>query len=95
MLISIVSKEYVKDGLQSEVSRVNELYIGFGIVALERLCTRRDEDRIILAPDNERWGLPLAEVGLELGVQVNIGAIVVEEIKLDLVVAGTVNSVVV
>ena len=77
------------------MSRVQKLDRRLREVALERLRPRWDEDRVVLAPDDESWGLPLAEVGLELGVQVNVGAVVVEEVELDFVVPWTVYGVVV
>ncbi len=46
------------------------------------------EDNVILAPDGQHRDARRAEVFLELWVQLHVGAVVVEEVKLDVLVAG-------
>src|SRR5262249_54812179 len=55
---------------------------GLGIVALKCLATRRQEERIVLAPcRQQRWPMR-AEVLLEAGIQCDIALVVTKQIEL-------------
>ena len=56
-------------GFEREVAGIEEADLRLGQVALERLGARRDEERIVLAPDRQQRRLMLAEIGLEGGVE--------------------------
>ena len=73
--------------LQREMARVEEMHFRAGVVALVSLRPRRQEERIVFAPDGEqRWALG-GEIGLELGIERDIARIVEEEVELDVVIA--------
>ena len=51
------------------------------------------EDGVVPAPDHERWGLVGAEVRLPRWIQGRVGAVVVKQLQLDRLVAGTVLEI--
>src|SRR5262249_42628267 len=71
-------------GLQREVAGVEESDQCVRNVALERLRTRRQEERIVLAPHREEGRLVGAEVLLEDRVESDIALVVAEEVELQL-----------
>src|SRR5215469_18817686 len=71
--------------LQREVTRVEEADIGTGDVAFVRFGSRRQEERVVLAPDRQQRRLMLPEVRLERGVESDITGVVEEQIELHLV----------
>ena len=75
-------------GFQREVTRVVEMHLSVGVVALEHFSARGQEKWIIFAPDSQQGWLLYAEILLELGIERNITGIVQKEVKLDFVVAG-------
>src|SRR3546814_3140144 len=74
--------------LEREVTRVEERHRRVGIVAFERLRSRRQEERIVLAPDRQEWRLVGAEILLESRVERDVALIVAEKVELNLVGAG-------
>src|SRR5215467_9767427 len=81
-------RDFSRMCFQREVARLEEADHGTWNVALERLSTRRHEERIVLAPHRkERWP-PRTEVFLELRIQRDIASVIEEQVELDLVVAG-------
>src|SRR3546814_12790569 len=68
--------------LEREVTRVEERHRRVGIVAFERLRSRRQEERIVLAPDRQEWRLVGAEILLESRVERDVAFIVAEKVEL-------------
>ena len=66
----------------------------FGLrqIALERLGAGRDEERVVLAPYNQRSWLILAERVVPVVVECDIGLIVFEQVELIRVGAGTIEQ---
>ena len=81
--------------VQGKVSGVDQLHLRLRVVAVERCCTRRYENLIVLAPHGEGRWLILAEVRLEIGVESDIRLVIVENVQLDVFVARAVHIVVV
>ena len=69
-------------GLQREMAGVEEADDGVGNVALERLRARRQEERIVLAPDGEERRLVGPEIVLEGRVERDVALIVAEQVEL-------------
>lgn len=75
-------------GLEREVAGIEQMDLGVGEIALERLCAGGQERGVVLAPRGEERRPVLAEVGLELRVEGDVRAIVEDQIELDLLRAG-------
>ena len=67
---------------QGEVTRVVKSDVGAGDILLEGFGTRRNEERIVLAPNRQEAGFVLPEVRLESGVERNIALVVTKQIQL-------------
>ena len=76
-------------GLEREVAGVEEPDLRVRDVALEGLGAGRQEERVVPAPEREQRRPAAAEIFLEFRLERDIAGIVEEEIKLDLVNAGT------
>src|ERR1700746_1952800 len=63
------------------------MYLSVRIVAFERFGARRQEERIAVAPDRERWWLLAAKVFLEFGVERNVAGIIQKQVQLNLIIA--------
>jgi hypothetical protein len=77
------------------VPGIQKAHFRFRYVALERFRARRDEERIVLAPDREEARLVLAEIRLERGIQRHIAAVIEQQIQLDIACARPCQIVVV
>src|SRR3984885_11747821 len=76
-------------GFQREMAGVKEAHSGAGNVALERFGTRRQEERIVLAPHREERRLVFAEIVLEGRVERDVALVVAKQIELYFVGART------
>ena len=65
-------------GLKCEVARTEELDLGTGNIASERLGTRRQEKGIVLSPCGQQAWLMGPEVVLEARVERNVVLVVAE-----------------
>ena len=83
--------DFVAVRLEREVSRVEEVEsppsAGHGGTA----WPLPQEDGVILAPDDQGGRLIVAEILLEARIQRHVGAVIVEQVELDLVVARAVE----
>ena len=68
-----------------KVTGVEEADDGVRHVALERLCSRRQEERIVLAPRREKTRLMGTEILLKGRVQRDVALVVAKEVELHLV----------
>src|SRR5919109_711582 len=78
--------------LKGEVAGIEKMNLRVRDVALVGRGTGCDEDGIVLAPNDQRRRLALAEVGLPLRIQRDVGAVVIEQVELDLRVARAVEQ---
>ena len=76
-------------GLEREVAGIEEAHLRAWNVAFERFRTRRQEERIVLAPDREERWLVFAEVGLKFRIHRDVGPVVAKQIELHFIGAGT------
>src|SRR6476620_10895427 len=74
---------------ERKVAGIEETHFRAWNVALERLRARRQEERIVLAPERQEGRLVLAEVLLKHRVKLDVALVVAEEIELDFIGAGT------
>ena len=75
--------DYLHMCLQREVPRVEQVHFGIGDIPPECRSARRQEERVVLAPNSKERRLKLAEVFLELRVELDVAGIVQEEIELE------------
>src|SRR5215831_9556887 len=68
--------------LEGKVAGVEEAHVSFWIVALERLGARRQEKRVVLAPDCQKRRPVLAKIGLKFGIHRDIALVVAQEVEL-------------
>jgi len=74
--------------LQGEVAGFEEMHLRAWVVAFERFGSRRQEERVIVAPNCERrWPLA-AKVFLESGIERDVAGIIQKQVQLDFVVPG-------
>src|SRR5260370_31751799 len=75
--------------LEGEVAGVEEAHVSVWNVTLERLGARRQKKRVVLAPSCQKRRLVLAKIGLEFGLQRDVGLVVAEEVELHFIIART------
>ena len=75
--------------LERKMSGVEQAHPRAGYVARVRLGARRQEERIVLAPHRQQRRLVLAEIGLEVRIEGDVGFVVAEKIELRFVRAGS------
>ncbi len=85
------ARDLVAFVLESEVAGVEEMQLGVGKILEIGEGAGRREDVVVLSPDDERGRTALAEELLEARVEVDVSAVVVEEVELELDVSGTVE----
>ena len=78
-------------GLQREMSGIEEAHDRVRNVALERLGTRRQKERIVLAPHGQQWRLAGAEILLESRVECDVALVIAEQVELQLIGGGRVR----
>src|SRR5262245_15501886 len=78
--------------LERKMPRVDQVKLDLGQVALVRVSAVGREDLVVLAPDDERRRLMLAEICLHLRIKLHIGAIVVEQVHLYSALPGRSSS---
>src|SRR5262245_29299471 len=72
---------------EREMSGIQQLDSGIGIITAVRLGAGRKEKRVMLAPDGEQRRFGVAKVLLEDWIEGQIGRVVKKEIELDVLVA--------
>ncbi len=65
---------------------IEEIELCFGKIAKTRMRALFREDLVIFAPDDQRRRLAVAEECLELWMERQVGAVVVEQVELDILV---------
>lgn len=75
-----VHRNVIQAVLDSEVSRFQTMHLCFRQVFEEGLSTLESKENIVLAPEDEGVWLTLFQKFLPLGIQRNVGSIVVKEV---------------
>src|SRR5688572_27693266 len=86
------ARDFFTPVFQREMSGVEQMQFGPREILEVRTCAVRREDHVVLAPDDQRRRLTLAEELLELRVQAQVRAVVVEQVELDLDIARAVQQ---
>src|SRR5271166_3257962 len=79
-------------GLEREMAGVQHMYFEILQIALIGRSAFRWEDEIVLAPDDQRRRLILAEKGLKLGIQRNVGSVGMHQIHLDIEIPRAIQA---
>src|SRR5579864_4585518 len=78
--------------LESKVTRVEQMQLCFRQISLKGLRACHGEERIALAPDDQRRRPVLPEIRLPLRIELKVGCVVVEQADLNGVVARAVEA---
>src|SRR5712692_6824717 len=81
-------RDLIGGGIEREMTRVEDVDLGLWHIAAISLGLRKLERQVVLAPENEKPRLLLAHPGLPLGVGIDVRAVIVEEIALNVGLAG-------
>jgi len=85
--------DFVCGGVQGEVAAIDDVDFGFGDITAVGLWLGGIERRLIPTPDHQQARLLLAHPCLPFRVGIDVGAVVVEEIALNLSLAGLINKI--
>src|SRR5690242_9584281 len=77
---------------QGEMSRIKQMRFNPRQIPFIWNRAFRRKDKVILSPDNQGWGLIFAEKFLKLGIEGNIGAVVVQHVQLNVGIARPIHS---
>src|SRR6266478_6575158 len=86
-------RNLIRCGIEREMARIENMYFGLRHVAAIGLRFRKLKRQIVFAPDHQQARLLLAHPSLPLRVGVDVRAVVVEEVALNLGLAGLVEKV--
>src|SRR6266850_1503196 len=86
------TRNLVRCCIEGEMPCVEDVDLGLRHVAAIGLGFGRLERQVVLAPEDEKPGLPLAHPCLPLGIGVDVRAVVVEEVALNVGLAGLVEK---
>src|ERR1700735_877020 len=78
--------------LQREMARIEKMKIGVRQIPEIRSGAISGEYLVILTPYDQRRRFTLVKEGLELGIKRNVAAVIVEQIQLNVLVAGPVQQ---
>src|SRR5216684_5814892 len=81
-------RNFIRFGIKREVSCVENVNLSVRYIAAIGLGLREFKREVILAPNHQQSRLPFAHPRLPLGVGVDIRAVVIEEIALNIHLAG-------
>src|ERR1700674_287714 len=85
-------RNLIRCGIEREMTRIEDVDLGLRHVAAIGLGLRELERLVVLAPQDEKPRLLFAHPGLPPGVGVDVRAVVVEEVALDVGLAGLVEK---
>ena len=81
-------RNLIRCGVEREMARLEQVDFGLRHVAAIGLRFRKLEGQVVLPPEDQEPRLLLAHPGLPLGVGVHVRAVVVEEVTLNVGLAG-------
>ena len=82
----------IRRGIEREMTRIEDVDFGLRHVAAIGLRFRKLERQVVFVPEDEQPRLLLAHPSLPLGVGVDVRAVVVEEVALNVGLAGLVEK---
>ena len=85
-------RDLIRSPIEREMARIEDMDFGLRHVAAIGLGFRKLEGKVVFAPEDEKPRLPLAHPNLPLGVGVDVRAVVVEEVALNVGLAGLVEK---
>jgi hypothetical protein len=74
------------------MASVDEVKLNLREVALIGMCAIGREDFVVLAPDDQGGRPVFAEVGLNGGIERQVGAVIIEDVHLNVGIAGPVEQ---
>src|SRR4030081_792519 len=80
--------DFAGAGLQSEVSGLDESDLRIGKIALERLCSRRQEEGVVASPHDQHRRPLFTATALPCRLGGEVGSVVVDDVELYLVLSG-------
>src|SRR6516164_8980866 len=78
--------------LEREMTRVDQMKLEVAKITLVGVSAVGRKDLVVLAPNDKRRGLMLAEICLHLRIKRHIGSIVVEQVHLDIAIARAIEK---
>ena len=75
--------DLIGGGIEREMSRLEDMDFGLRHVAPIGLWFRRLERQVVFAPEDKQRRLAVAHPGLPLGIGVEVCAVIVEEVALN------------
>src|SRR6266487_5104673 len=85
-------RNLIRGGIEREMARIEDVDLGLRYVLAVAFRLPKVEREIILTPNHQQAWLLLAHPSLPLGVSVDVRAIVVEEVALNVGLAGLVKK---
>src|SRR6266567_6481336 len=85
-------RNLIRCSIEREMARIKDVDFGLRHVAAIGLRFRKLERQVVFAPEDEKLRLLLAHPSLPLGVSVDVCAVVVEEVALNVGLAGLVEK---
>src|SRR5713226_3460991 len=85
-------RNLIRCGIEREMTRIEDMEFGLRHVAAIGLRFRKLERQVVFAPEDQKPRLLLAHPSLPLGVGVDVRAVVVEEVTLNVGLAGLVEK---
>ena len=77
--------DFTRMRLQGEMTGVEKLNLGLGQISFVSLGSCGQEERVVTAPDRQKWRPMLSEVSLEIWVKGDVARVIEEEIELSLI----------
>ena len=85
-------RNLMRCGIERKMARIEDVDFGLRHVAAIARRFRQLERQVVFAPEDEKPGLLLAHPSLPLGVGVDVRAVVVEEVALNVGLSGLVEK---
>ena len=82
----------IRSGVQGDMTRSENVYFGAWHILAIGFRLRKLEREVILPPDHKQARLVFAQLGLPSEIGLDVGAVVVEEVTLNVYLAGLVQK---
>src|SRR5262249_6187458 len=84
-----LARDLIEGILDGEVARIQPMHLCLRKNVEVRVTALWCEEDVVLTPEDDRFRLPVPQEGLPFRVKLDVGAVVVEQIELHLLGAGT------